>query len=522
MALKIKTIYYYYYYVMLPIIGIVLVLFYTWYTPSLLITENKVLFVDPTTLIKLKNISLTLTTICNPIYFILTTYHFENTFFQNGFSKQIKQCKSINLNELGITTKPVKRRDYPQCYIYNESFEINNPLCAGGKLIWKHRPLAKPLQLRIESKFSLYKILTQYCNKHYNYTVDNFCSFYLLSYNMDIDSERNIFLNKHIDCNINKPQYNKTWVFKENTHTGVGIHIYNNHKLIYQLLISSKNESEQIKKKCGFKPLKNESWFKEERFKYYKINGTDYEGYVVNKTELLMQEFVSNPMLIDTHIFHIRSHFLIASYQDPFIVLHWPRPNILINPNDYNNKEIKLNKKKILTNRFIVLGDDYEKGPNGYKYTWGYTQFQEYFDRKYGNDLFGGNYTRNKMNNDLRNIVKYVFIADEYDRKLNGIYDPPKYKMNYNQMYFDEYCMDVIMTHKFELKLMEFNTFCGLDCDKKELKIKKKNGGYDWECDTKKVEATQIIWEIFKKKMNNQTIEKIEALNTYEIAYWKK
>eukprot|EP01084_Bolivina_argentea_P193527 332010_1 len=233
--------------------------------------------------------------------------------------------------------KMIQRKRFGQnetCFKYNNNISNNKHIfCEGGNLFFFDRVWILSV-MNIQKKTSLHKVLVTYCNEYHKN--DTVCDFNLLSYNLGITEERNQFLTQHIDCNNNQSQPDKTWVFKENIDKGSGIHFYNNHNLIYKLITADKSENING---CRFNPIQNETFFTEEKFvNYHRIeNGL---GYVIDRKDLLIQQFVSNPLLIKMypnekikHVFHLRSYFMVPSYSNPFIVLYFPNPILMINPN---------------------------------------------------------------------------------------------------------------------------------------------------------------------------------------------
>eukprot|EP01084_Bolivina_argentea_P126987 224686_1 len=172
---------------------------------------------------------------CNPLYTIGICLEMKPKFFKRGFN--IK-CNKHERRDI-FRSKPWKNRRKGQngfdkmCFKYNRTNTNDNIFCDGGQLIYLDREW-KYLVTDMEMKTSLHRILSTYCNKYHDN--DKVCDFNLETYDIGIPEERIEFLTKHIDCNNNEPQYDKTWVFKENIDFGSGIHIYNNHKLIYQLI----------------------------------------------------------------------------------------------------------------------------------------------------------------------------------------------------------------------------------------------------------------------------------------------
>eukprot|EP01084_Bolivina_argentea_P126989 224690_1 len=184
---------------------------------------------------------------------VFIPYSFENTQFtnisQNIMSDTITNCKPLFvtgsygemqnvLSERGFNIKCTRhetidifrRKDWrnlrqgqsrfdKKCLKYNITNSNDDVFCDGGELMYMDKQW-KSVVVDIAMKTSLHRILSTYCNKYHNN--DNVCDFYLETYNIGIREERNTFLIKHIDCNNNKSQYDKTWVFKENIDFGSG------------------------------------------------------------------------------------------------------------------------------------------------------------------------------------------------------------------------------------------------------------------------------------------------------------
>eukprot|EP01084_Bolivina_argentea_P003371 6322_1 len=412
--------------------------------------------------------------VMNDSYHSNTTTQFNNTIYVISYA-HIQNANILTLlqHKFGspIRCKDNERQQFVHQFVHQfppalclKYFDIHNRFGDNVKLImssWNFKE--KALDKMWSTKTVLHEILKTYCNK-YHFNDDN-CNFYLLSYHLGVPNERIEFLTKHIDCNNNQPQYDKTWVFKETAHGGTGVHLINNHQEIYRLIIA--NVSETINN-CPFNPIKSEKYFSEQQqfVNWYKID----EGYVINRTECLIQTFVSNPLLVHAHVFHLRSYLFIASYSNPMIVLHWPRPILMINPHTYNNQQKILNKQVIVTNRHEMDAHDFVD--DRYKWVWGRTQFQNYLDQKYGDDIYG-NYTVNKLNNDIKHIAKNVFLATLYNNELKK----QKIFEKKNEFHNDILCMDIILNDKFELKLMEVNSLCLEFCNKQMLVKKIIKGG---------------------------------------------
>ncbi len=93
-------------------------------------------------------------------------------------------------------------------------------------------------------------------------------------------------------------------------------------------------------KGCVFQPIIDENYFK--RF----VNVTKGRGEK------------------ESHVFHIQSYFLIPSYSNSFIVLHYPKPILMVTPNEYNNRQKILNTKPIVTNRYAVVVEESDENGN--------------------------------------------------------------------------------------------------------------------------------------------------------------
>eukprot|EP01084_Bolivina_argentea_P147249 257667_1 len=466
----------------------------------------------------------------NPAYFMwykVNTFGllYKKLFLQHGF----------NIN-CSVDEIPSEFRDFKDyrgknsfiCLKYNnETKPYNQEFCNGARLF--HMPCQlcyggltrcdMPMFMPI-NKTGLHTILTNYCEKHYNNT--NICNFKILGYNMKDTKQRIEFLTKHIDCTNNNAQHDKTWVFKEDKHCSDGIHFENNHELIYKLISPNHTEQNIYYKNCSsIKPFNRPKYFKKNHFTYNKKkNG---KGFHVSYESLLMEEFVSNPLLIEERAFHIRSFLSIPSISKPFIVLHYPEGLIFRNIRKYNNK--KLNKNILSSNGAIADGANKKlKAKTGvhFKQVWGYHRFQNYLNNIYTNKtlkMFINNYTTYKLPKDIQHIIKHVFNANKYykNNEMNNMNNKKKVKQMFT---FSTYCMDLIINDKFELKLLEINENCGTYCPSYWYDDILDNDGNDWMCEGFVNESVNILLEIYKKRYNNHVIKTIESLNRFKIAFW--
>eukprot|EP01084_Bolivina_argentea_P126988 224687_1 len=171
----------------------------------------------------------------DPLYVIGIYGGMREEFFERGFNIRCTrhERRDIFRRKRWRNKRKGQTRSDRKCFKYNSTNTNDNVFPDGGELIYLDREWKLEIT-DIEKKTSLHRILSTYCNKYHDN--DKVCDFNLETYDIGIPEERIEFLTKHIDCNNNEPQYDKTWVFKENIDFGSGIHIYNNHKLIYQLI----------------------------------------------------------------------------------------------------------------------------------------------------------------------------------------------------------------------------------------------------------------------------------------------
>eukprot|EP01084_Bolivina_argentea_P105044 188041_1 len=338
---------------------------------------------------------------------------------------------------------------------------------------------------------------------------------------MDNEKQRIEYINKQIDCTNNKSQNEKTWVFKEYKHAGTGVHFYDNHALIYKILWPNITEQNMYYKQCkDIKPFTNKEYFKENNFIYKKIrdeNGRKI-GFKIQWERLIMQEFIGNPLLIENKLFHLRCYGLIASWNNPLIILMYRDGTIMRNSMEYNRKD--LNPNSLKTNG--------EFGTNKgaiFKSHWGYKRFQRYLDEIYGEKI--ANYTENKLVNDVNHIAKTVFSAGVYDSNI-GIVKQQMFNNNID-VEFHIFCMDMIINNKFELKLLEVNNYCGCCCDGLmfgDISCDDfiDNDGFEWVCGGNKhdiyKETIQIMTEIYDKKYYN-TLKHIDSLQKFDMVLWQ-
>ncbi len=94
----------------------------------------------------------------------------------------------------------------------------------------------------------------------------------------------------------------------------IGIHLYNDHKLIYQLIVSSISGNINDKG-CGFEPMIDEHFFKRENF---DGNIQTTNGYFLNPSLINIKKEEEKK----NHMYFIYN-FLMPTYSNPFVVLHY-------------------------------------------------------------------------------------------------------------------------------------------------------------------------------------------------------
>eukprot|EP01084_Bolivina_argentea_P233560 393357_1 len=371
--------------------------------------------------------------------------------------------------------------------------------------------------IHVHKKSTLHRILRLYCSTFSNKS-NNICNFMLRAYEIKDTNQRIEFLSKQIDCTNKAPQPNNTWVFKENKHRGMGVHFSNNHHDIYQLIFPNKSEQCIHYKECNkITPIGTQLFLASQGFTYERILNTPKRGYRVKWDGLLMQKFISNPLLINKHIFHVRSNLLIASFK-PLIVCHYPDAMVQISTENFDPT---LSNQISLRSNFHVAEQSalYQQQWNdtcqcsNIDTDWGYKRFQRYLDEVYGEPLF--NYTTNKLPNDIFHIAQHVFNANAYWNKMhNQVINA--YNETNNELNWNLFCMDIAITDDFQLKLMEINFHCGLVChDVTPL----GNDGYPWWCHGFAKDAANILLEVYNKKIDNIPITTIDSLGTFELVY---
>eukprot|EP01084_Bolivina_argentea_P233562 393362_1 len=368
--------------------------------------------------------------------------------------------------------------------------------------------------IHVHHKLTLHRILRLYCSKFSNKS-NNICNFMLSTYEIKNTNQRIKFLSTQIDCTNKKPQPNKTWVFKEaNKHQGMGVHFSNIHHDIYQFISPNKSEQLLYYKQCkNIAPLGTRIFLENKGFESERVLNAVKRGYRVKWDGLLMQEFISNPLLINKSIFHVRSNLLIASF-NPLIVCHYPdaalyRNADIFDPTLSNQISLRSNWHVVQQSKLVEWNSTYINAD----VTWTYQRFQRYLDEVYGKLLF--NYTTNKLPNDIKHIAKHVFNANAYWNKMhNQIINV--YNDSNNQLNWNLFCMDIAITDDFQLKLMEINFHCGLVChDVTPL----GNDGYPWWCHGFAKDAANILLEVYNKKIDNIPITTIDSLGTFELVY---
>eukprot|EP01084_Bolivina_argentea_P010080 18807_1 len=140
---------------------------------------------------------------CKPTYFIQShAWYMTKWFWHSGFRPI---CTSKEKNKL-IVYEFLKHIPI----VCNKYTGNTTAFCNGGRLVYEFSKQEQIFIQRTNTKTKLNMLLKTYCDKYHS--EDNDCNFYLRSYNMDNNAERFEFLMKHIDCNNDASQYNKTWV----------------------------------------------------------------------------------------------------------------------------------------------------------------------------------------------------------------------------------------------------------------------------------------------------------------------
>eukprot|EP01084_Bolivina_argentea_P302274 521739_1 len=431
----------------------------------------------------------------NPIHFIWNdkdkhiNYLIQRPLMSYGFT--------INCSKESRLT--VTKQQY--CLKYNASLYYD-AFCNGGMFYspWKKRNRKLTfMDYQLEDMFiktKMNQMLTLYCSNQPNETV---CDFNLLGYDMEDINQRTEFLKKHLNLDV---ENNITWVFKEyNKHGGSGIHFYSNQTLIYALLAPDAPDA---------LPLKHS---------YLKQEGFSRCGEKKQKTicfeNLLIQEFISNPLLIEDHAFHIRANFLIPSFSNPFIVLYYPQGQIFRNPGKYTKKH--LNKHVLMSN--FHAGINNLVAESDFKMCWGYHRFQVYLDDTFGAKL--NNYTQNKLQKDIKQIAKHLFAANAYNNKLKNE-EKFRQKRKVLRHEFITFCVDMIITDAFELKFLEINHGCGLfSLYHDEWKHYIDNAGRDLMSAEYADETADILLEVQKKRHYDVPITNLDSLNNLDLVYWE-
>eukprot|EP01084_Bolivina_argentea_P150990 263611_1 len=305
------------------------------------------------------------TLLCNNPTFIL--YYSNSRIYFAGLMRSILPQYGFDINcsinELPSIFHKLTNSRYRSifCLKYNnKTMPYKKQFCNGNALIYMSNcfPGQYPdgifecLMPTLVVKTSLNTMLTQYCNKYHSN--DSLCNFQPLSYSIENTKQRIEFLTKHINCSNDKPQYNKTWVFKENKDSAEGIHFENNHEQIYRLISPNISEQNTYYKHCSnIKAFKGQRYMRKHHFAY-ENNTENGNGFRVSYKGLLMQQLISNPLLIENRAFHIRTFVLIPSFTKPFIVLHYREGLLFRSVQQYNNKILK--KKNLVSNGAISDG----------------------------------------------------------------------------------------------------------------------------------------------------------------------
>eukprot|EP01084_Bolivina_argentea_P309470 535304_1 len=399
------------------------------------------------------------------------------------------------------------------CQKYNNhSINYSPHFCDGGRIFFlcaQQSRYNKPMLtftldrygINVVTKFGLDTVLSIYCNEFY--ANDNVCDFKLLSYHMDDSFQRIKFLTDHIDCTKSESELSKTWVFKEDKDVGIGVHFVQNDQHIYKLIAPNKTEQTICCKECEhIQPLKRKTFLEKEGFWFQGSKLDNGMSFRVKRDGLLIQEFISNELLLENKRFHVRAMLLVI--WQPLIVLYYPEGCIFRSAEDL---VLKTNTHVAHHTKAYINGD-----MNDIDLYWSYSRLQRYLNDVYGNEVF--NYTRDKLQKDILHIAMHTFKANEYYNMINGwSYNDTDWFNGNIDMTWNILCMDIAITDNFELKLMELNSHCGfyICCENNPI-----------ECDEFTNDSADVLLEIYEKKHDNISIKNIENLGRFEIAFMQQ
>eukprot|EP01084_Bolivina_argentea_P258414 435645_1 len=358
-------------------------------------------------------------------------------------------------------------------FISNGTYNNNNIGCYGLYIHQSSYLYNKNVAILLKTK--LYSTVMTYC--HHN-NISKECKLWLpKTYNFANKIEKINFF-KQLPCDYKQ---NKDWILKRDQHGGSGIQLINDSNYFRKIYLTEKEQK-----------LSNPNCM-------VQVNSSIKS----NMTDVVAQQFVSNLLRINNHKFHIRSFFILANYQNPYLVLY--ADSIII-------KATKV--ESIITNRAISKYNYEQIKTHNDDWIWNMTQFDSY--------LKTNSYDINvkKLINTIKNTAKIMFLSAKLNTET--LVTLQARQIRKNEQHYALTALDLLITNDKipQIKIMELNgrprsSFIPEICDN----ILETN----WQCKMGKMiqeEMIDIQIEIAIKKIIGEKIDKINSLKHLQPIIW--
>eukprot|EP01083_Nonionella_stella_P017238 48195_1 len=339
-----------------------------------------------------------------------------------------------------------------------------------GLQIWQS---ADTFEFRIRPIFfktGLYWTVMTFCRKQ---NMEKQCASWLPHTYRLFNTDDKVRFFKQLPCN-NEPSAD--WILKSDMHKGAGI-IFINDSNYFRRTYLTKQQQLQSNPNC-------------------MVGQTD-DNHDTNKhgMQIVAQQFIANILTIHGCKFHIRSFFVLANYQNPYIVLY--ADSIVIKATK-NYTLDTFQKENVITNRAISKHNIDSTND----WVWNMKQLCEYLEI----DL-------NDIINKVQDIARILFLSAKNmtDKKADE-----------HVQHYVLTALDLLLTDDFELKVMELNmhpasTFIPRTCITDMMET-------SWQCKMGKMiqeEMIDIEIELAIKQRMGTAIDALHSLRNLQLIIWE-
>ena len=329
----------------------------------------------------------------------------------------------------------------------------NNNLCFGLRIQSNAQSMEKSQEnskkyidlTSLYHKSKLHTIIKQYTSVN-NIDIE----FLPKTYSLDNKYERRAFF-RNLPCEDNDQHL---WIFKTNLHGGSGIHLINNPLTMRRLFWRDDDiEYEMAEAKPGdyhcnaqyIARFDASFIINEFGLNVYQPKNPNDPANAIRKNTIV-QEFISNPFLINNRKFHIRVFVMIPSL-NPYIVLYGN--GFLILAGEHYDK-YHPDKTNAITNRAISKQINKNNNNTDIEWSWSFDQFKQYLEERQISNI-----DLNIVQQKIKQIINITFSSAISDRVNSKRIDTTLFNIHSHSYQYAVFAVDLLLTNQGELKLLE-------------------------------------------------------------------